>query len=287
MINFQDILIIVVAYNPTEEIKQKFPIEGMQYVVIDNSEEKNEFLDKFLKNKANCEYLPQNNNLGIAKALNIACKYAKEKGYKWVVTMDQDSDFNRDILEKMIDFLNNFENRDKVAVLSPRHLLADKLKVKVPDENREYAEGPYTMSSGNLVNLDLWEKVGGYNEDLFIDMVDVDFYFKLIEEGYKIIVLNKILLKHSLGNLKLINFYIRRIITLNHSPIRKYYQVRNCCYIIKKYKNLKDTTMIRNFLFKLIIITIICENNRIKKIKYMKMGYCDFRHNKFGKLNVE
>jgi rhamnosyltransferase len=91
------------------------------------------------------------------------------------------------------------------------------------------------ITSGNLVRTDVFREVGYFNEDLFIDAVDIEFCMRLANAGYKVVVSGDALLKHQLGNATTGRILGRRIITLNHPPLRRYYIARNRVYTIKKF----------------------------------------------------
>ncbi len=46
---------------------------------------------KFLNDKLNVDIIYNDENLGIATALNIGIKYAEKSNCKWILTMDNDS----------------------------------------------------------------------------------------------------------------------------------------------------------------------------------------------------
>jgi len=72
--------------------------------VIDNTEKAdNKFASKLKKFGNKIEYHSFGENLGIAKALNTAAKLAIEKGFSHLLTMDQDSSFDK----KNISVLKN------------------------------------------------------------------------------------------------------------------------------------------------------------------------------------
>ena len=62
-----------------------------QVIIVDNSETSNEALVASL---TNVRYIPLCENRGIAAALNIGCQEALNMGAEWVLTMDQDSQWN-------------------------------------------------------------------------------------------------------------------------------------------------------------------------------------------------
>ena len=114
----------VVFYKPDEEVKENILsyLDNLDHLyVIDNTP--NMSNEKLLPKSKKIEYIPLNENKGVSYALNVAAKKSIEKGYKWMMTMDQDSKFKKGELDKMIDFINN--NKDsKIGLICPWHVIA-------------------------------------------------------------------------------------------------------------------------------------------------------------------
>lgn len=284
MITLSDILIIVVAYCPEDDILLHCQIKESQYLIVDNSPKSDKALEKNCERMKNCHYLAMNDNIGIAKAFNIGCEYAISKGYAWALTMDQDSQMSRDVLEKMLAFINRFEHVNQTAIFSPRHVLQNYKKVKLQDETQEYQEGFGPMSSGNMVNLKIWQEISGFDNALFIDMVDVDYYCKAMVHGYKVITVNQVEMPHKLGNLETKKFFTKKIPVMHHSAVRKYYQTRNVLILLKRYKIFsKNAKIMIGFLLLMVVTTLLWEKQKFQKIKSMWLGLYDFLTGKIGR----
>lgn len=52
----------------------------------------------------------------------------------------------------------------------------------------------FCITSASCTNLAVWKEVGGFDERLFIDLVDNEFCKRLIVSGYKILRLNNLVL---------------------------------------------------------------------------------------------
>lgn len=286
MLSFNDVLIIIIAYNPADNFLANLQIASANYLIIDNSSCANELIASFCAQTTNCVYLPLNENTGIAHALNRGCQYALQRGFNWVVSMDQDSRMTADILQQMLDFANQFSALKHTAIISPRHCYQTQTKNYVPDETREYNEVPYTMTSGNLLNLSVWQQLGGFNADLFIDMVDTDFCCRATLAGYKIIVITHLDMQHVLGNLQRIKLPGKNVYIYHHNYIRKYYQVRNTLWFIKQYRGKAKVWRIFIYLFAMVITTMLFEQDKRRKIRYMWLGWKDFKCGKLGKIDI-
>ena len=89
----------------------------------------------------NSLYIPNRSNMGIAKATNIGCQKALSDGFKWIMTMDQDSSWDFEELNKYLKLINN-DNLDIQA--------QQKGRIKFPKDNILKCDCGYEM---NLVDI--------------------------------------------------------------------------------------------------------------------------------------
>ncbi len=283
IITKKDIAGVVVLFNPDENVLSNIKTysESLDKLyIIDNSEKESEFLidiEKLSKTK----YLKENGNIGMSGALNKASELAIKYGYKFLLTMDQDSEAPKNMIEKMMEFLNSTDIKN-IAIISPFHKYENYRR----EQKRNGAEEVLVLpTSGNLLNLAAFEKIGKFLDFLFIDYVDIEFCLRARKMGYKIIQLNNVLLKHPLGNLIERNFFVKRIAVTNHSPIRLYYRIRNRIYVIKKYFFTFPGYILSviKMIFGDIVKIFIYEKYKIEKLKAVVAGLKDGLTNKFGK----
>ncbi len=265
---------VTVIYNPKEDINdciRTYINDIDKLFVVDNSNRDNNSL--ILKDKK-IEYIPNNKNLGIAKALNIAASKAYEEKYDYILTMDQDSKFEKDNLKKLIAFTEKCDI-NKTGIVSPWHITKE-LNKKPKDDVEEVIE---VMTSGNLVNLKLWKKIKGWKDYFFIDNVDIEYCMNLNKHGFKVIRYNKVSLTHNLGNITKRKLLWKTVTCTNHNYIRQYYMIRNLYYLSDLYKNdypQNIEKMKRGALgrFKNILIF---EKDKYRKIRNMYRGYKDYK----------
>ena len=264
---------VVVWYNPSEaevsNIKTYLDYVD-KVIVVDNSINNNRHL---LKEMDKIEYIPNNENLGIAKALNIGCYKSIEYGYRYALTMDQDSRFEETMIKRFINVFHKKVKDDKsIAIFAP---LTDN------SENGGYVEK--IITSGNILDLNALKVVNGFDNDLFIDEVDFDLCFKLLNNNYKLYRFKEIRLNHKLGNMKETKILHKKISTMNHSHIRKYYIIRNRFIMRSRYPEFTNEYL--KDIIKYVIKVILIENEKYKKCKYILKGYSDYRKNILGKIN--
>lgn len=267
---------VVVLYNPERTVMDNIEsyIDELETLyVIDNSTEKNPDIIEKITEINKCIYIDNHGNQGIASALNAGAKMAMENKASWLLTMDQDSSFDKGDLRKMIEWIT--ENlTDDVGIVSPKH-----------GENQHNFKyyNLITMTSGNLINLNIFSNINGFEDKLFIDGVDTDYCLKLANNGYKIHRF-PVLLNHKLGNTRKFKIWNFKAHPTNHSALRRYYITRNRFYLWKKYRK-SNKKFIRWEQFQTIkemIKVILFEKDKIKKFIFSLRGYFDYKRNKFG-----
>ncbi|SFG04014.1 rhamnosyltransferase [Lachnospiraceae bacterium C7] len=209
-------------------------------------------------------------NLGIARALNQMFEYAKANGYEWVLTLDQDSVVPDNIISEYKKYTDKLEN---IGSLSP--LILDRNYGNNEDNKGDVEELDKCITSASLTPVEAWEKVGGFFEELFIDLVDHDFCAKLVENGYKIYRINTVKLLHELGHGVSHRFLGKKITVMNHSPFRKYYIVRNRLIYMYMHKNSINIKKEKIKYYMFLIKTVLYEKDKMKKFKVMRKGAKD------------
>ena len=202
--------------------------------------------------------------------------------------MDQDSKASKDMVEKMFEVYNNIDEKERKSILSIFPNFVDK-RIQSIEENSvmntyEYVDADIT--SGNLVKAEVFDKVGFFDDSLFIDLVDTDFCMRLNEKNIKMIKVRDAILYHSLGESQSVKSIFGTFNTSNHSALRRYDMTRNRFYIWEKYKDLNSFTLNRDKkLFKKEFIKIILgEKDKVNKIKMVFKGYKDYKKGIRGKL---
>lgn len=272
---------IVTLYNPESSVREN--IESYlndidRLYVIDNTPDTDN--KEILPGDAKISYLPNYENLGVAEALNIGANMAIESGYKWLLTMDQDSKFKKGSVYKMIDYLEK-NDCSKVGLITPWHVI--NTGVKKPKEQIDY---PFeVMTSGNIINLEAYKKIGGFKDWYFIDDIDIEYCMNLNSHGYHIDRLNYIELKHDLGDIQVKRFLGRNFVCSNHNYIRRYYMVRNTFYLCNEYQDKfpEYCHFLKRGLRGQLQNIILFEKHKYKKVRNMLRGYRDYKHEIKGK----
>jgi rhamnosyltransferase len=172
-----------------------------------------------------------------------------------------------------------------IGIMAPFHL--DKDTENTPAHAEDVKEVEVVMTSGNLLNLEAYAKVGPFKTDFFIDYIDYEYCLRLKSFGYKIFQARQAILQHHVGDITLNYLLGKRVTASNHSYLRRYYITRNRLAVMSLYKDqiphyfyqeLKDFS--KDFLR-----IILFEKDKIKKLLHIAYGVRDFKAGKFGKYN--
>lgn len=282
----------VVLYNPTVEVIDNvatYADKVDHFIVVDNSDIKQDAIIKTLKNTyTNLIYINNHGNLGIATALNIACDTAISKNSDWILTMDQDSQFIN--FENYLNCLNSLPDKSGTALLAVNSGRFNTDQIQKNTHDCTHEEHFLVITSGNFLNLNLFNTIGRFDENLFIDVVDYDYCAKVRLAGYKTLLFKNILLEHQLGDLhKRKNLLTRKTkYKQEHSPQRAYYIARNYLYLARKYgKSFPhefSLLKILNIVFIHDVTKILLyEDQKCKKIRAKFLGAYHFMIGKYGK----
>jgi rhamnosyltransferase len=275
----------VVLYNPDPSVAANLPTYARdvgRLYVVDNSDKPLPLaLERLIADSPQMEHIRLGGNLGIARALNEGAGRALADGYEWLLTMDQDSRAS----EGMVRRLWEFAVSETVADLAIAAALPDTpSRKKLPDHG--WATMPNVITSGNLLRLEAWHSVDGFEEKLFIDGVDTIFSLALRHAGWQIVQLNDVALHHHLGECEVRRFLGIKMIPTHHSALRKYYIARNREYMHSKYGAIFPDFMRfdRRLMAREFVKLILFEERKWHKIRMSIRGARDCHRGRFGKF---
>lgn len=271
---------VVTLYHPNENVMSNIAsfLEELDVLyVLDNTENPDESVKELFSHNEKVRYKAFGDNMGIAFAMNYALKEASD--FDFLLTMDQDSHFLPGMMKKYKNAIEAMEATPskKVGVYSVN--FDQRIDPVVPGDKKIKV----AITSGSVIPVKIAIKIGGFDENLFIDEVDNEFCYRVRKNGYDIIEFPSILLKHSLGNQtfhKILGFHYN---TFNHNAIRKYYMTRNKIYILKKYPQVRGIYVKK--IVKDIVKVILAEGDKAHKITNIIRGIKDGMMNKMGKFS--
>jgi len=215
-----ELSVIIVNYNVKEflqnlihSLQKAVSKINHEIIVVDNASDDGSV--EFIREKfPNINLIVNQTNLGFSKANNIALKIAKGK---FILLINPDTIVSEDTITKMIEFLNEHPdaglagckilNPDgslqlacrrsfpgpwtsfcKVAgfsTLFPKSKLFAKYNLTYLDENSTY-EVDAISGSFMMMKREVYEKVGGFDEQFFMYGEDLDLCYRIQKNGYKV-----------------------------------------------------------------------------------------------------
>jgi rhamnosyltransferase len=271
---------VVTLYNPTDKDISNINTyidDISKLYVVDNTEGHDNKV-RLPKNKK-IEYIFNNENIGVAAALNLGAKNAIKGGYDWLLTMDQDTTFKPGVFTELKKVITT-KDMDNIGIVTPWH--NTKLIDKRPTTDFDYPGD--VMTSGNLLNLDIYKKIGGFKDWMFIDGIDIEYCLNLRSHGYKILRDDKVAIDHNLGNLFYKSIRGRLFLCMNHPAVRRYYIMRNYHYILDLYKEFDPS-----YCYSLcsqrhnMLGVLLFEKDKYRKLRNYIRGYNDYKKGIKGK----
>jgi len=170
-------------------ISQLEKIKDIEILIVDNkpNDEKKEKLKNFL-------YLPQQKNLGFAKAVNLASKKAKGE---WLLILNDDIE---QVTENLINKMLTFAKKNHLDAVSPvlkkttGEIENFGYKVLPIGKVQLITKNPQSITNNEIDGLtaaclfikkQVFEKIGGFDESFFAYLEDVDLFLRLKKKGFR------------------------------------------------------------------------------------------------------
>ena len=222
------ILAVVVTYYPEEELLAKniqaFINDVDKVLIWENTSESEKLRYRYIQHEK-VEYYGDGIN-SISRALNYAWRYAKENGYGYLLTMDQDSVF-LDFPSYKNTVVSNCLGHD--AIYGPNVGFSGSLVNPIQEKL-------YTITSGMMLPVSVLNAIGGWNEFFKIEGLDIDLCLKARQKGIMTYVIRDSILKHKFGNPVVAFFLGHKVKYLSYSSERLYNIYKNHIIILRKYK---------------------------------------------------
>ena len=280
---------IVVTFHPRPEYLEhlaKIRAQVDLLIVVDNGSNEDELAQIRIASRVLGFRLVENeDNLGIAAALNLGVRQAQKEGCRWVALFDQDSAVTDGFMATMISEFRTYSQQRKILQIIPRYV--------DPQTGMErtvstFSDGGVflTITSGSVFSMEAFEKCGLFQEDLFIYCVDDDYSLRIRKNGYFIGVSRNAVLLHQSGHPTSRKLFGMTLTTKNYRPEVRYYYARNKVWILRFYARTFPRLIIptlREFVTIPLKIALMEDASR-EKIKLFIRGLADGIAGKMGPL---
>lgn len=283
---------ITVTYNPDisclNNQLHSLKNEVDSSIIVDNGSKNIDEIEELVSH-FNIQLIKLDRNMGLSHAQNIGVENAISRGAKYLLLLDQDSILNKGFISSMMDvYIKN-----DVGILGPSffdplsnefywgtNYIGPFIK-RVPI--KDITDVTYVIASGSFFAVEVFAAVGKMKEDLFVDYIDVEWSLRAKKLGYRVAMTNKASMAHTIGDSRL-SLFGRKISI--HSPMRRYYLVRNSFYMLR-LNYVPFGYKVREIFLNIVrsLISLFYSKNKKETLVKIAEGICDGLRNKYGSYN--
>lgn len=231
-------------------------------------------------------------NSGIASALNHGIKHARTLwDDSWIMTMDQDSRLGSSYVDLALSALVHHPSSANVAMICAETHNGRPLPTMLGPSGAEVFD---PMQSGTLFNAAVFDDIGYFDEDLFIDCVDTEFTARVRCSGRVTALAPGCDLEHSLGRSWRLTFLGRPVSLLGrpiyvyeHAPFRVYYITRNSITVARRYFRRVPSWVARRLFMEVqsLVLRFCFGANKLANLNATIRGFIDGWRGKLGPIN--
>ena len=246
---------ITVSYNPDLEMLrgQLRSMSGQcRVIVVDNGSAggmEQSLRDLCAEHAAG--FLALHDNCGIAQAQNAGVVFARDRyaDCEYLLFMDHDSVPDAGFVDALLARYRSLEKDGKTgavgpAIFEPRagacygfHVIRGLryLRILPADMLQDTIECATINSSGTLCSVAMFDAVGGYDEQLFIDHVETEWCFRARQAGYRHYGVRSVMMQHHMGDDVMTFRLPGKTVTMPYrNPLRHRYLMRNSVLLLKR-----------------------------------------------------
>ena len=196
-------------------------------------------VDALLARLSNVRIVRSETNIGLAAGLNAIMDTANAEGVEVILLLDQDSSPSSEMPERLAERLVALQNDDPLVSCVGPLLTTPQGSGYLPMRydwvpgrtDNHNAEVFYLPTSGTVVSLAAWNRIGRFRDDYFIGGIDVEWGFRARNAGYVSVVAKDILMPHRWGQEAGTRSKSPQI--LRQDALRNYYYFRNAVHLLR------------------------------------------------------
>lgn len=204
-----NICALIVAFNPDDDLPKRVAALAPQVahcVIVDNSL-RPDFPDSIVEivNEYENVEIIKNEKNNLARADNKGALIAKERGYQWILTMDQDSFPEAAMVAEQIRaYYLACEKGLIIDIIGVNFFYDDTGEIAFEKKcaHKEYVAGfkeTGIQRSGRLLSLAAYQKAGRFCEWFWIDYIDTEYSRRLERYGFLGIIACNAYMRHHIS----------------------------------------------------------------------------------------
>ena len=279
-----DVAVVVVTFYPDASFTERVKTLTDQFamvIIVDNSGPAAGAIAQL--EQQHLQTIANSENVGLGRALNMGCDRARELGFNWAVTLDQDTVLAPDYLPSMLAAWTMLPTATPILGCNYFNVSRSAYRF-TPSQTPHAKQALTTITSGCLTHLPTWAVLGKFREDYFIDSIDHEFCLRARKAGYPIAVNQQPLMNHTIGEnthaLKLLG----KLKPYTHSVWRTYTTTRNTLRTMVVYAGSEPAWCIKKTVGLVLefLAIIFFERQKNARIRAFSLGIRDGYRNKMG-----
>jgi rhamnosyltransferase len=285
------ILAVVVTYQPDMPLLESVLTSVVSQVhatlIVDNASNNIDDIERAAR-EIGARVISNKSNLGIAKAHNQGADFARSQGFSHLLLLDQDTVLSSHLVEQLSNDLSSLQKNQshRIAAVGPayhevnsqkrsRAYQATRTRVMrvALDQDQCPVRSDFIIASGALIPVGAIEAVGLFKEELFIDLVDVEWCFRARAAGFESYISTATTMMHRLGR-GTVHIGSREIAL--HAPMRNYFWIRNALWLSRqRYTPLpwRLHYLIRSIAF--LLVYSILADQKLVRLRHIATGFVD------------
>ncbi len=286
-----DICAVIVTFDPDTGFSDRLSAVSTQVgrvLVVDNrSEPSARDLVRTACQRHDADLIPNEENAGVAAALNQGVSWAGKRSFRWVLALDQDSTVEAFLVEELAAAYGQYPENDKVAVVGSNYVdeARGKLFIESEGPGPAWIEQTTAITSGSLLSVAAFDRIGPFREDFFIDHVDDEYCLRARSMGFKVILCRRPAIRHPIGAAAAKRLFGKSVWTSRHSAARRYYMIRNFTVLARRYAFSRPgwilSRAVRHIAFA--ALAILLEKGRRENLRSMAKGMKDGLAGRMGR----
>ncbi|NQU39084.1 MAG: glycosyltransferase [Lentisphaerae bacterium] len=286
---------VFVTYHPDSDfcdhvrrVQQQLP----HVIIVDNHShsETVAMLQTFASQGDGTVLLANSDNRGIATALNQATGEARQRGYEWILTFDQDSQCEPFLWSALTAIYANDPAPHRIALIGSNYISSGTGRAvhRFPPGSPAAVTVPMCITSASLTSLHALAEVGSFEDALFIDSVDTELCLRFRAAHFRVLMSTRPLIRHSIGNQIVRHILGLSICTSDHSAQRRYYMARNRTLLARRFA-FREFRCVWHDLLNLVeqvIVLVLFEADKWNKFKAYGRGISDGLRGRTGRREL-
>lgn len=295
---------IIVTYHPDQDFSHRLDAllaQLARVVIVDNGSDESCLspLQRYLADDGRVTICRNQANLGIATALNQGFEMLIAEGWCWVLTLDQDSIAAAGMVAALCDRMKTDPDPARIAMVGanrrdPVNSDAEHLWMRpksgfpfferVACKRLDDGGATAVITSGTLTNAAVFEEIGPFRDDLFIDLVDIEYSLRARRAGYRIVAACDAILVHRIGATRIRSLLGIPIIVTHHAPMRRYFVFRNSIIVMSEYVGVWPHWIIYHCLAlgQVMLGVIVFERRKVATLRACCLGIYDGIRRRLG-----